>query len=118
MTDATLPGNRFAAGEFRIGRVLSRTMSVYLRNLLPFSLVTFIAALPNALIFTPSPGQAAASGSFGWLFFGWVVGMVLSALSQAIVLYGAFEDMRGRPVNLMESVRVGWSRILPALGVA
>jgi hypothetical protein len=44
--------------------------------------------------------------------------MVLGALSQAIVLYGAFEDMRGRPVNLLESLRFGLRRAFPVLGVA
>jgi hypothetical protein len=39
-------------------------------------------------------------------------------LSQAIVLYGAFQDMRGRPVDLIRSLRVGLHRFLPILGVA
>jgi hypothetical protein len=43
---------------------------------------------------------------------------VLSALSKAIVLYGAFEDMQGRPVNLMGSFARTWRRFLPVIVVA
>jgi hypothetical protein len=42
---------------------------------------------------------------------------VLYALSQAIVLYGAFEDIRGRPVDLVASFGQGSRRFLPVIGV-
>jgi hypothetical protein len=42
----------------------------------------------------------------------------LSQLSQAIVLYGAFQDMLGEEVDLGYSVRVGLRRLLPVVGVA
>jgi hypothetical protein len=38
--------------------------------------------------------------------------------SQAIVLYGAFQDMRGRRVSLADSMKVGFSRLLPIVGLA
>src|SRR5262249_48616043 len=44
--------------------------------------------------------------------------VVMDALSQAILLYGAFEVMRGRPMNLAASARIGLRRFLPVLGVA
>jgi hypothetical protein len=43
---------------------------------------------------------------------------VLSTLSQAIVLYGSFQVMRGRPINLLESARVGLRRFFPIVGIA
>jgi hypothetical protein len=43
---------------------------------------------------------------------------VLGTLSQAVVLYGAFQDMRGQRVNLGESMRVGLRRFLPVVGLA
>jgi hypothetical protein len=123
MTDASLPANRFAAGDFRVGRVLSRTFSVLSRNLLPFCLVTAIASLPGFVIVF-----LAVSGAFGrnvnpaayagWSVLSTGVTMVMNALSQSIVLYGAFQDMRGRRVDLMESTRVGLRRFFPVLGVA
>jgi hypothetical protein len=114
----SLPPDRFAQGEFQVGQVLNRTFSVLSRNLLPFCVVTAIAYLPNFLF---EGGQATdmTPGERGTvLFVGIVVAIVLAALSEAIVLFGAFEDMRGRPVNLMESLKVGLGRFFPVIGVA
>lgn len=117
MTDTPLPASLFSEGEFRVGQVLNRTFSVLSRNLLPFCLVTAIAYLPNFLFLGQKP--AMPPGQRGALVFVTVVvAMVLSALSEAIVLFGAFEDMRGRPVNLMESLKVGLGRFFPVVGVA
>ncbi len=44
--------------------------------------------------------------------------LVLGALSQATLLYGAFDDMRGRRVNLTESARIGLRRLFPVIGTA
>lgn len=119
MTDASLPANRFAQGDFRVGQVLSRTFAVLSRNLLPFCVVTAIAYLPNLLLL---PGQQAPQMTpgqrVGLILVTVVVSIVLNALSEAIVLFGAFEDMRGRPVNLIESLKVGLARFLPVIGVA
>jgi MFS family permease len=120
MTDTS---QHFAEADFRVGRVLSRTFSVLSRNLLPFCLVTVIAALPNLLIFAPgargfAPATLTPGASAVRLLLGFGLVMMLNALSQAIVLYGAFEDMRGRPVHLLESLRIGLRRFFPVLGVA
>jgi hypothetical protein len=110
----------FYGGDFRVGHVFSRTWSVLSRNLLPFCFVTAIASLPNLpLVVTQTDVARGANGANpSWLFLAGLAGMVLGALSQAIVLYGAFEDMRGRPVNLLESLRFGLRRAFPVLGVA
>ena len=44
--------------------------------------------------------------------------MVLSQLGDAIILHAAFQDMRRRPVRLVESLNVGLSRFLPLIGIA
>jgi hypothetical protein len=99
--------------DFRAGRVFNRTWSVFSRNLLPFCLVTVIARAQ-----TGGDPRLAGGNYAGWFFVALLAGMVLSALSEAVVVYGAFEDMRGLPVNLLESVRIGLRRFFPVLGVA
>jgi len=116
MTDTTA---RFAESQFRVGGVLNRTSSVLSRNFLTFFIVTIVAYVPLLLI----PGAAGAapepsSISVGLIFLGVFLMLVLSLVSQAVVLYGAFQDMRGRPVNLTESLKVGLRRFLPILGLA
>lgn len=118
MSEASLAASRYSEGEFRVGRVLSRTFSILSRNLLPFCVVTAIAYLPS-LVILAEQGKPMQTGRAFLLFgAGVLLSIVLNALSEAIVLFGAFEDMRGRPVNLMASLRVGLSRLLPVLGVA
>jgi MFS family permease len=121
MTDASLPA-RFAQGDFRVGRVLNRTTSVLSRNFLPFFSVTAVAQLPTILLpefwaAPPSGSDQAAAQSAILLGLGLLLMMVLSVLSQAVVLYGAFQDMRGRPVRLVESFQVGLRRFFPIIGL-
>jgi hypothetical protein len=117
MTDASLPLAHFAESDFSVGRVINRTASVFSRNFLPFCAVTALASLPTLLLFkggagVPTPRSAVL------MLLGFALSIILNTLSQAIVLYGAFQDMRGRPVSLSESLRVGWSRFFPIIGVA
>jgi MFS family permease len=123
MTDASLPA-RFAEGDFRVGRVLNRTASVLSRNFLPFFVVTTIAQLPAQLLsqaLTSITAAPSPSVGAGVILIGagvWLLTIVLGTLSQAIVLYGAFQDMRGRPVSLVESLQVGLRRFFPIIGLS
>jgi hypothetical protein len=106
-----------APGEFRVGQVLNHSFNLLSRNFLVFFVVTTVAALPNVLI-TQGTAADIAAASAGMLIIGGLVTIILEMLSQAIVLYGAFQDMRGRPVNLGESLGVAFGRLLPIIGVA
>ncbi len=118
MTDTSLPSARFAERDFRAGQVFNRAFTVLSRNLLPFGLITTVAAVPNALLFTPGVNLIDGAAGGVVVTLGIIGTVVLSTLSQAIVLYGAFDDMRGRPVNLVESIKIGLARFFPVLGVA
>ena len=120
MSQAPMAARRYSEGEFRVGHVLSRTFEVLSRNLLPFCAVTAIAYLPTLVILAEQEqGERVGTGRAALLFgLSMLLSIALNALSEAIVLFGAFEDMRGRPVDLMASVRVGLSRLFPVLGVA
>jgi len=119
MTDASLPAGRFTAGDFRIGHVFSRAWSVFSRNFLTFILITGIASLPTFLV--PHPAPASPDNPFanlGPTLFAVLLMIVLGTLSQAVVLYGAFQVMRGRPIDLAESARIGLRRFFPIVGLA
>jgi hypothetical protein len=122
MTDTPLP-TRFAEGDFRVGAVLNRTFSVLSRNFLPFFIVLVVANLPILLMShdlgtaPANPGELA-SGSVVASILGGFLSVALNMLSQAIILYGAFQDMRGQRVNLGESLGVGLSRFFPIVGLA
>jgi MFS family permease len=120
MTDASLPAGRFTERDFRIGQVFSRAWSVFSGNFLKFMVVTGIASLPPLLIPQPSPATPENPlGGVGLTFFlVMFLTLVLGTLSQAIVLYGAFQDMRGRPVSLADCLKVGLRRLFPIIGLA
>jgi FtsH-binding integral membrane protein len=105
MTDSALPSQRFAERDFSTGQVFNRTFSIMSRNLLPFGLIAAIASLPSALLLTPGVDLIPSDALGGAIaVIGVILMLVLSALSQAVVLYGAFDDMRNRPVNIAESI--------------
>jgi hypothetical protein len=119
MTDVSLPAGRFSAGDFRIGQVFGRAWSVFTGNFLTFIMVTGIASLPALLIPQPTPGVPASPfQNLGPTLLGALLMIVLGTLSQAIVLYGAFQVMRGRPIDLAESARIGLRRFFPIVGLA
>src|SRR5215469_11305709 len=88
MTDAALPADRFAEGQFRVGHVFSRACRVFGRNFLTFTIITGIATLPNLLLQQrPSPVIPFANPRL--TMPGIFLIVVLYLLSQAIVLNAA-----------------------------
>jgi hypothetical protein len=118
MTDSALP-HLPAKSNFSVGQVFNRTSAILSRNLLPFCLINFVCGLPSALIYAPRLGLApSGNATLGLMFIlGGLGTMILGTISQAVVLYAAFDDMRGRAVNFAESFRVGLRRFFPILGV-
>ena len=114
------------AGEFRAGRVLSRSFEVLFHDFIKFVLVGFVALLPYGA-FVLTGGTAAYFGPQGRLggiaiagaalvFF--LISIFFYALSISVTLYGAFQDMRGRPFDLGEAFARGLSRFFPVVGLA
>ena len=117
MTDVTtvIPSVATAApGEFRIGRVFSRTWALLSRNFPIYFAVSAFAALPSLLLENDSAdkGTAAMLSLLGLLGIA-----VLYPLSQAIMLHIAFYDMGGYRVSLSQSVRAALRRWLALIGL-
>jgi hypothetical protein len=119
MTDMALPIAPLAEPDFRLGNVFNRTISVLSRNFLPFFVVTTAASLPDVLLSdVPMLARRAGIVATALPLLGQLLAFVLGAFGQAIVAHAAFQDMRGRPVSLAESVRFGMSRFLPLIGLS
>jgi hypothetical protein len=109
-----------SSSGFMIGDVLGRTFSILGRNFVPFTVLSGIATLPQLFFLLSVPtGQAAVTvrPNPTAIFLPLVVGFVLRLLTQAVIVHAAFQDMRGRPVSVGESLRIAFSRFLPILGV-
>jgi len=119
MTDATTvltAAVTVAEGEFRIGRVFARTAALLLRNLPVYCVVTGIAAVPSVLL-AEGVKPSGVAGAV-WPVLVLVLVLALGTLSQAIVVHGAFQDMRGRPVMLLDALHLAFGRLLPIIGLA
>jgi len=117
MTDVTTTISALAPvaeGEFRIGRVFSRTVSLLSRNFPIYFAVATVAAVPSLFI-EKSSDVDGVRGALSLLAF--LLMVVLAPLSQSIMLHTAFQDMRGRPVSLSEGLRIGFGRFLPLIGI-
>jgi hypothetical protein len=120
MADLTAAA-RFFPGEFRIGRVFTRSYAIYSAHFVTFFLLGAISALPALLInwnqLAQSPGRPTAGGAV-LILLGVVLSLIVGPLVQAAMLYGAFQDMRGREVRLGESLGVALQRFFPLIGLA
>jgi hypothetical protein len=115
----------FGEGDFRVGRVLSQSTSVFQRSFLTLFLIGAIAYLPMQLLlvwFTTLTQSAATSGGaippaqIGIVAVSLLlVTIVFSMLSQAIILHVAFQNIRNRPASLIEALKVGLRRFVPLL---
>jgi hypothetical protein len=103
--------------EFRMGDVIVRTWNVLSRHFLTFAFLLGVAHLLPLMLKLyfdtgrPQAGFAAmlTSAGIGLLSY------LLSTFAQAIVVYAAFQDLRGQPVNAAESMRQGIGRVLPVI---
>jgi hypothetical protein len=128
MTDMPLSPALAAGDGFRVGRVLSRSFEVFSRHFLSFSLLAAIPApLPFLLAFlraaaltAPVPGGRPSVIIAGALVVlaGVLFWFVLTLIAHAMILYGAFQDMRGRRVLIGEAAKRGFARVLPIIGLA
>ncbi len=108
--------------EFHLGEVVTRSWTILSRHLLTFlGLVAVMEAIP--LFITPKVGPVLAAprgmlGNFLLTMVGALIAVVFSALSQAVVVFATFQDLRGGDVNAWESLRVGMARVVPVIVVS
>jgi hypothetical protein len=103
--------------EFRIGDVIVRSWNILSRHFLTFILLVGIAELlPLVLTFWLTQSRTITAvtdmASVGGIT---LLKVVLSTFAQAIVVYAAFQDLRGRQLNAGESLREGLKRVFPVI---
>jgi hypothetical protein len=127
MTDTIGGAEATGQGTFRIGDVLISTINIYSRNALIFTLVSGIFWFPAVLAgyylehgFSVAGGPVVYSDVASAAMRQWeqllvvLFMLTLQPLGTAIVLYAAFQDMRGQPVEIGVSVARALARF-PAL---
>jgi hypothetical protein len=109
-----------AASEFRVGDVLTRAWTVFTNNLALFFVTTLIVSLPNLLVASSKGPDVAANPSrfFTRLGVALLLVVVLNTVGEAVIVYGAFQGLRGQPVRVGEALQKGLARFFPILGLA
>jgi hypothetical protein len=97
--------------EFRIGDVFVKTWGVLTRHFVTFFLLVGITEVP-ILLLRPTSRQYALFLLLGFL------NLFLSEFAQAVVVFAAFQDLRGKPVLIGESLMHALRRFLPVIGLS
>ena len=121
MTNQTASGGRWMGSDFRVGRILDRTISAYRGNFLQFSAVTLAASAAPVLVATYGgswSGFPIQTRDATVIFITAITAVLLALFSQSIIVHGAFQVLRSRPVNLLESTKIGLRRFFPVLVLA
>ena len=126
-----------AAGQrFEIGRVLSTSVAVFMRNIGPFAIISLLIGIPYILISLWSVSSVAdlqaqaqtgsvPRGFYGMIAVGGIIFLLTNTLSQAAINYGTFQDLRGQKASFGDCLgrglamlpRVVIAAILASLGI-
>jgi hypothetical protein len=99
--------------EFRIGPIFSRATTIYLQHFLLFTVVALVISIPSLF---GGDSESILGGIRSFVVA--IVGMILNFVGQAVILYGAFQAMRGRAVYVGDAIRRGLSRFWSILGLS
>lgn len=127
MSQMSVTGSAYAEDGFRIGRVIGRSFGMLGRHFIQFWIVSAIPMAPMAYVIgvelpsivgTQHPDPSTTTRLGLHLFAAMAFWGLAYMVAQAVVLYGTFQDMRGRPANFGEAIGRGFARFFPILGLA
>lgn len=117
MSNATTSIDDLSQNNFSIGRVLSQTFSVFFGRFLSFTAIGTAVYSPLFLFtfFIPAttPNGQMIQGLVTAFFY-----FFISPLATAIIVYAAFQHMRGGAFSLGASIARGVNRLLPLIGLS
>ncbi|HZB94289.1 MAG TPA: hypothetical protein VE397_22760 [Stellaceae bacterium] len=114
MTDTTMAPAPPAG--LRVGQVFGRAFAIFFGDFFKFFLLTAVMWLPYLAFLAMARHPTGFSGGPA-LALSVVFWLVLNVIAQAVVLYGAIQKMRGQDFAIVESLRRGFARFFPILGL-
>ncbi|WP_119299569.1 hypothetical protein [Dongia deserti] len=118
------------AVQFSIGRVIGDSFGVLARNIVSFGILALLIGLIDLLFslfyFDPALLAATLSGPSqidptmlqpNWtaIGVGALVTMIVSSLTQAAIIYGTFQDLRGQKASIGDCVARGLASVIPVI---
>jgi hypothetical protein len=120
------------APRFRVSEVIGKSLSIWLKNWLPFAVLGIVFNIPVAIFgyqmfeeFLPLQQQILSgqpadptqiSHIFGWAFWaGWLVFVICYQLLTAAIAYGVVQRLRGQAVSLVGCFNQAFRRFFPII---
>lgn len=122
MSDTPMASLAIPGDGFRVGRVLNRSLAIYLHNFPRYFAIAAAMGLPTlfSALYATELGRMVAGASHGTnilysvgLMLPWVLVFVVA---QSAMIHGAFQDIRGRPFEIRASILSGLRRFFPVIG--
>jgi hypothetical protein len=112
---------------FSIGRVIGDSFGVYARNFVSFTALALLIGVIDLLlvVFYVAPAMMILDQdpelidptqiNWGVIALGGVVTMIVNTLTQATIIYGTFQDLRGQRASIGDCIARGLSSIVPVI---
>jgi MFS family permease len=116
--------NSFAVNEtgapaaIRVGDVLADSLRLFLARAVPFIGLSIIAFAPTFILGLFVSGAAASSSTALLGFITVIVRLACSSLANAAIIYGVVQELRGRGFTFSDSLRIGFGRLGPVIGLS
>lgn len=112
--------SNISGAQFDIGRVISTTIGLVGRNLVPFTVLSLVfAGAPYLIIQLMMPGLIAGDPSMMSLLVivGMLVSLVAGVVLQAALTRASVDDLSGAGVNLNTALSSALGMLLPMIGL-
>ena len=103
--------------RFEVGDVLSRSVSTWMKNFVPFMLLSVLIHAP-AIVWMLLTLTGNASPDSPYVKYGGLLNTVLSSILSGALVYAVVMQLQGKSASLSQCVSVGLSRVFPVIGVA
>ena len=108
--------------HFSIGRVIGDSIGIYARNFASFSFLALLMGLIGLLVSMynlsqttlEASGEMNFSGAGGDLLTS-LAALLVSFLTQAAIIYGTFQDLRGSKASFTECITRGLASVVPVI---
>ncbi len=100
------------------GSVLQRTFAIWARNVVPYSLLAIVLAIP-VYVYSYFAARVEPSEG-GWLAWipAFLLGIVVSFITSGFITYSVFQQLRGSRVSMLDCLQATMSRLIPIMVVA
>lgn len=105
--------------QFSIGSVIGSSIGVYARNFVSFSILALLIGVIDLIVTFVWPQDEAAIAAGQISYTGLIIGVLalflVYGLTQAAIIYGTFQDLRGQKASVGDCIARGLSTMIPVI---